>query len=251
MNHIQMPNLPQDKVRLAVIDGRAGVDIQHELERLGVQVLRTCRHTGLYDAVSYHPDMVMHHIGGSRIVFAPDTSREFLIGLKKYGFSLIEGRTSLSNIYPGDIAYNVARVGRFALHNLRYTDPVLLKELEAEGVELVDVKQGYSKCSICVVDNNSIITSDKGIAKIAERKGIEVLLAQQDENILLPGLDRGFIGGCTGLVDKKTMAVAGNIESLKSCSRVKEYLSKKGVAIVSLGNGRIVDVGSIIPLVAG
>ncbi len=248
MRHIQTPNLPQDKVRLAVIDWRADARIQYELEKLGIELIRTCRHTGLYDAVSYHPDMMIHHIGGSRIVFAPDTGRELLIALEKYGFELVEGRTSLLNTYPYDIAYNVARVGKFALHNLRYTDPVLLKELEDSGVELINVKQGYSKCSICVVDENSIITSDKGIAKSAEREGIEVLLIQQDENILLPGLDRGFIGGSTGLVDKKTLAVTGNAENLKSYRRVREYLSGKGMALVSLGSSLIVDMGSIIPL---
>ncbi len=244
-----MPNLPQSRVKLAVIDGRADAAIQYELEKLGIELIRTGRHTGIYDAISYHPDIVIHHIGGRKIVFAPGTSPEFLDALKKCKFDLLEGKAVLTAAYPGNVAYNVARVGNFAFHDFRYTDSVLLKGLEAEGVEFINVKQGYSKCSICIIDENSIITSDKGIAKSAERNGIEALLICQNEDILLPGLDKGFIGGSTGFIGKRILAVTGDIEKLKSCNIVKDYLFRKDIDIISLGSGPIVDMGSIIPLV--
>jgi dihydroorotate dehydrogenase len=113
----------------------------------------------------------MHHLGSEKIIYAPGTNTEFLDALKAYGFRLIEGKTVLSDSYPGNIAYNAARVGNYAIHNFRYTDPLLKDMLEKTGVEFINVKQGYSKCSICIVDQNRIITSDKGIEKAAEKKG--------------------------------------------------------------------------------
>jgi len=43
---------------------------------------------------------------------------------------------------------------------------------------------------------------DRGIAKVAEKKGIDVLVIEEDA-ILLPGFKNGFIGGSTGLIDKE------------------------------------------------
>ena len=171
-----------------------------------------------------------------------------LKALEFYGFKLIEGSTMLRPRYPYDIAYNVARVGKFAFHNLKYTDFVLKKELEKAGVELVHVNQGYTKCSVSVIDANSIITSDKGIAKAASKKGLDVLLIKPEENILLPGLGHGFIGGSSGMINRDKWMVAGDFETLESCGNIKKFLEKKGISCVFVRNQPVIDIGSIIPL---
>ena len=51
------------------------------------------------------------------------------------------------------------------------------------GYEIINVKQGYAKCSICVVSDNAIITADKGIAKAAIQNRIDVLeITRLDNN---------------------------------------------------------------------
>lgn len=248
MEFIQVPNLPDAPAAAVLMDGRIGEKIEKSLTEAGILVLKTAAHTGIYEAVCFHPDMLLHHLGCNDMVYAPGTDGVLLDALAKLGFRLIPGLSRLSSKYPFNIAYNVARVGNLAFHNEKFTDPVLKMELDKRGVEFVDVKQGYSKCSISVVSQNAIITSDCGIERAAVKKGLDVLLLPPEEGIRLPGLDYGFIGGSTGMLDKRLWAITGDAQNLKSFYKIHDFLTAKEVKIISLSDEYIVDVGSIIPL---
>ena len=248
MDYIALPNLPEGSVNLAVIDGRISSAAEGQLLLNKIKLIKTSRHTGVYEAVSYHPDIMFHHIGLNRIVYAPGTDDTLLNVLSGFGFNLIKGDSELSSKYPCDIAYNVARVGMFFFHNMKYTDAVLKSELEKCGIEPVHVEQGYAKCSISIANGSSIITSDTGIARVAEKKGIDVLLIDFKQNILLPGLSYGFIGGCSGLVGKSMWAVNGDEKKLTSFKEIHDFLSRKNIQLLSLSDDQVVDIGSIIPL---
>lgn len=248
MNHIKLPNLPEGKVKGILIDGRVSKKIADSLMKMKITPFKTERLAHMYESVSYHTDIMLHHIGGNKIVYAPGISSKLLESLTRIGFHMVEGETVLSSQYPGNIAYNAARVGNYVIHNLKYTDKVLKRELENEGVEFIDVNQGYSKCSVCVVDKTAIITSDKGIEQAALRKGIDVLLIEPDENIVLPGLNMGFIGGCTGKIAKDKLVVSGDLTKLKSFVDIVRFANSHGVKVVSLSDEKPLDVGSIIPV---
>ncbi len=245
---IEMPNVPGGAVCLAIADGRISFEIEKALAHFGVGLIKTSRHHGLYEAVAFHPDMMLHHAGGKTVVYAPGTGEEMIAALCNAGFRLILGESELSPGYPADIAYNVARVGGYYFHNLKYTDPVLKKELERHGAEPVHVSQGYSKCSVSIVDEKSMITADAGIAAAAEKKGLEVLKIDSTQGIILPGLNYGFIGGCSCLLDEKTWAVCGDAQSLLGFEVICGFLEKRNMRIVSLSDGHVVDFGSLIPL---
>jgi hypothetical protein len=122
---VERPNLPDGPVCLAAADGRIPDKIAAHLNALGVELVGTHRHEALYEAVAYHPDMQLHHLGGGNLVYAPGTDEKFLNYLIDAGYTLIRGETVLRPEYPYDIAYNAARVGGIYFHNTRYTDPVL------------------------------------------------------------------------------------------------------------------------------
>ena len=248
MSFIEVPNLPEKPVSLAAVDERISPESCAVLEGLGVSLIKIQRHPCLYGAVSSHPDMLLHPVGGDLIVHAPGISDELGVLLARAGFRLIKGAAELSPEYPRDIAYNAARIGRFYFHNLKYTDSVLRKELEKAGVEPVHVEQGYTKCSVALVDENTMITSDKGIARTAEGKGIDALLIDPGQGILLPGLDYGFIGGATGLLGKHRLAVNGAADGLKSFEAIRSLLFSKNGALHSLSGLPVTDIGSILPL---
>ncbi|NLD46776.1 MAG: hypothetical protein GX660_06195 [Clostridiaceae bacterium] len=248
MSFVNVPNIPQNRVKSVLVDGRIDKNIEAGFEKNGISVIKTELYPALYAAVSYHPDIVFHHLGGNRIIHAPDTSINVIKRLSGLGFELVAGNSELCRNYPGNIRYNAARVGNIAFHNTKYTDAVLRENLENMGVELVHVNQGYAKCSVSIVDENSIITMDKGIARTAEAKGLEVLVIEE-ENIRLPGLDKGFIGGSTGLLDRNKWAITGNIEKLASFYKVYDFLHKKGIEIVCLSKEDVIDIGSIIPII--
>lgn len=248
MQFLQNPNIPAKQLSVALVDGRIGKALEDKFFELKIRIIKTEKYEGLYEAISFHPDILFHHIGGNRIVYAPGGSEKVIKELEVLGFDVIPGGTRLSNLYPFNIAYNVARVGKLAFHNFKYTDPVVVKELMLSGVELVHVNQGYAKCSISVIDDNSIITSDAGIAKTAVKKGLDVLLIEPEEDILLPGLKYGFIGGSSGLVDRKKWMISGDIQNLKSAENIIKFLCKRHIYIDYLPSEPIIDIGSIIPL---
>lgn len=248
MKFVDNPNIPVKPLSIALVDGRIEKILENKLVHMGIKVVKTEKYEGLYEAISFHPDILYHHLGGNKIVYAPGVNQRVNTALENLGFRLISGSIRLGDKYPLNIAYNVARVGRLAFHNLKYTDPVLANELISEGVELVHVNQGYAKCSISVVDDSSIITSDPGIAKVAVKKGLDVLLIEPEEGIKLPGVSYGFIGGSSGLIDEKKWLITGDILSLKSSEKIFQFLQKRCIDIVHLPGQPVVDIGSIIPL---
>ncbi|MGB9780983.1 DUF6873 family GME fold protein [Caldanaerobacter sp.] len=240
------PFIPERDVKCVLIDGRE-LDIGKALERLGIKVLYTERCTDLYEAISYHPDIHVHPLDEGEVVVAPNVSQAFLHKLVELDIKVIKGKTFLKRNYPYDIAYNVARLGNVAFHNLKYTDPVLREELEKRGVKFLHVNQGYTKCNIAIVDDRSFITSDTGILDVAVKNGFDVLLISPG-GIVLKGFDYGFIGGATGLIGKRKLAFTGDFSYLKDYEKIMDFLNKKGIEIVQLTSAQIKDIGSIIPL---
>jgi len=111
----------------------------------------------------------------------------------------------------------------------------------------INVNQGYSKCSVCVINENAIITSDLGIAKKCDLFGIDVLVID-DSCISLNGVSHGFIGGSSGLISPELLAVNGNIKLHKNYDNISNFCNKYNVNIISLHCGEIEDIGSIICL---
>ena len=112
---------------------------------------------------------------------------------------------------------------------------------------MIPCKQGYTKCSICVVDENAIITDDSKITQIAAANGIEALLV--DKGLAtLDGFKYGFIGGSSFKIDKNKVAFTGMIRNTYERNKIESFLSKRGIEAVYLTEDELFDIGSAIPL---
>lgn len=246
--HIEIPNLPQNSVKLLLIDNRVSIGISNKLIDRGIDLIRTVGCNELYEAIRWHPDMVIQHLGGKNIVIAPNVIEYYRPSFEKYGFCVIEGKTYLKGNYPENIAYNICRVGDFVIHNFKYTDEALLEFLNKEKIIKIQVSQGYTKCSIAVVNDKAIITSDIGIHREVLKFGIDSLLIST-EGILLPGLSCGFIGGTCGYLNKKDLAFFGNPQHHKDYEKIRFFLKKYDKNIVALSNNQLQDYGTLVPLI--
>ena len=137
---------------------------------------------------------------------------------------------------------NSLSIGNLFVHSINFTDPNLLSLTKDK--KLINVKQGYTKCSTCIVNNHAIITSDVSIAKALSPEGMDVLLIPPGD-ILLPGLNYGFIGGATGLIEDNVLAFYGHLDHYLYGKEVLEFLKKHRVEPVFLRNGKLIDRGSI------
>lgn len=245
MNFLKTPNLPQ-RGAVALVDNRCGSTYCEALEKLGINLVLVPPSGNLYDAVSAHPDMAFHDLGEGNMIYEPAADTKVLKRLKDLGVNLIEGSSGLLPQYPKSVSYNAARVGDFVFHNFKYTDSILLQEIEKRALKKIHVNQGYSKCSICIVDENSIITADTGIHRAATDNGIDSLLIPPQEKILLKGLDYGFIGGSTGKISEDMLCIFGNIEKLTEWEKIISFVEERDVKVVSLGHGAVEDFGSLI-----
>lgn len=247
MGFLSTPLIPEGKVKLAVVDYRIGIDTEKSLKDSGIELIKTVRCKELYEAIDGHPDILLHHLGGSRIVAAPNIYDEIVSVLSKKGFAVTKGSTLLVRNYPGNIAYNVLRIGNIAFHNTKYTDKTIIREYEKLGIPVIHVNQGYTKCSVCVLSEKAAITSDLKISKTLEKYGIECLLIKPG-GIFLRNMSYGFIGGASGLLSPKCIAFSGSIEDLEDRHRISEFLHDRGFSITFLSKRKIDDIGSIIPL---
>lgn len=244
---VETPNLPVNKISLAIVDGRIPLDIEKKLDSMGIRLIKTTKNKNLYEAISYHPDIVMHHLGGKDILVAPNIDERVVYSLEDEGFRIIKGKSIIMGKYPYDIPFNAARIGKYAVCYKEYTDEVLIEELTRRNIKLINTRQGYSKCSLCVVSENSAITSDEGLYKMLNKNNIEGLLIAPG-NIELFGMNYGFIGGTSGCISKKDIAFYGDMTLHPSYNEIKIFLSKYNKNIKNLSKNPPIDLGTLIPL---
>lgn len=246
--NIKIPNLPKRKVKCVIVDCNAPKSLFDFFDINRIKYIKSQYIRNTLNAVSTHPDMQICHLGGNNFVCGYPVYEYYLDKLNVYGVNVTKGENVISSTYPNDISYNVVITENFLIHNLKYTEKMILKSAECTGISIYNVKQGYTKCATCVIDNNALITSDKGIYKVCTSNNIDCLLIDKD-CIKLGDRYDGFLGGCCGMIDYKTLLFCGDISAHKSYNEIVNFASKYGVEIVSSSKEILTDVGSIIPVV--
>ncbi|HPS58072.1 MAG TPA: hypothetical protein PK514_08190 [Spirochaetota bacterium] len=226
----------------AIIDIRTPDEICINLEKAGLHILRIPPTDRLQGPLSAHPDMQLF-IHDNNAFVQPHIDKSFLHQLEKFCNTTL-CKTELHPEYPGDIAYNVACTGRFAIHSLERTDPAILHYLRDIGTCLIDTRQGYSKCSTLIVDETSIITADRSIDKSAREAGMSSLLIGAG-HVDLPGYKYGFIGGATGRFMDMVL-FTGSIEGHPDRDRIHAFIESRGLKVKILSQQKVLDIGSII-----
>lgn len=247
MKFIKSSFIPNKKISLALIDNRACEDIIKNLNKLNINIIKSIKCNETYNAISCHPDICVVKLNDNNILVAPNVYDYYYENLTLLGFNVIKGNLPIGSKYPNNIQYNLVILGNKVIHNFKYTDRVLLDYIEKNNMEKINVKQGYCKCSTCIVDENSIITSDEGIYKEVIKHNIDCLLIDKG-HIDLFELNYGFIGGCSGLISDDTLVFFGNIENHPNFQEIKSFVSSRNKKILSLKEKKLTDLGSLIPL---
>ena len=113
---------------------------------------------------------------------------------------------------------------------------------------MISCKQGYARCCTCVVDEGAIITSDRGIAAAARKKGIEVLEISAG-HIALEGFPYGFIGGASFKLEKNILAFTGTLDRHPDREAIGQFLFLRKVHPVYITQEPVFDIGSAIPII--
>lgn len=230
----------------AVIAGGLSEKSVSSLASRGITVFEPEASEFLPSATTHHADMLFHILPDGSILAAKGQNRLASL-LKGNGFDILGVRADISPVYPKDCALNAARVGNNIICSRDALSPVLLKYYCEHEYNIIDVKQGYSKCACAVVSDCAIITEDSPIAAKAEKSGIDVLLLKPGF-VSLPGYEHGFIGGAAGLIDSSTLAFNGDITAHPQFSDIKAFLEKHGVNYLCITDEVLTDCGGILLL---
>ena len=239
------PNLPEKRVTDVIISGEYTYIIK-ELENLGINAVKVfpCRYLPYYER--YHADMQCSYYERGRVFVSTDSSVELgKLSLKiKTEFS----EDKIGTEYPYNTLFNHVVMGSFLICREKYTCTEVKSYCISKKIRFIDVKQGYTKCSAAVVNENAVITADSGIYSACIKNGIDVLMVEQGD-VRLYGYGYGFIGGCCGKISKDILAFTGKLSLHRDFDRIKSFLRNYNIYSLELSNKPLADVGSILPVI--
>lgn len=239
MNFVTNPNLPDKKVTTVIV-GEIYKNTVNALSKLGIKCITLPFNKSLPNQLAYHADMNILHLGENKFAVSSENKNLSIGGIK------IISSCNLGNVYPYDISLNIALIGNIALVGKKNINDNHLNDISSHNYNIIKVKQGYCKCSVCVVNENAIITDDENIAT-ALHNFLDVLLITKG-SIELKGYNYGFIGGCCGLIDRNLLAFTGDIKKHSDYENIKSFLTNHSCDYICLENKNLIDIGGILPI---
>jgi hypothetical protein len=241
---VKLSNLPDDASAI-IIGQKYSQILENPLKLLNISLILVPNNSNVDSRLSGHADLSVLHVGENKLFLAPHLKdSEFSNQLKSLCFNLHYPDIEQTSDYPNDAQLNVCLVGNTAIYNPDIC-PHAIANLFTNKIL---VNQGYAKCSVCVVDEQSIITSDRGIYRSATAAGLDVLLINPGY-IELEGFNYGFIGGATFKISKHRLAFTGVLDSHPDKDKILGFLNDREIEPVYLTNQPIFDIGSAIPIV--
>jgi hypothetical protein len=224
---------------LIIIDARLPENAITKLKKLG-EVFLLKSDNIVYESISGHPDIFITQID-ELVVMAPNAPIALKEALKKNRIPFLKGKAKLSKRFPDTVYYNAVCTADFLIHKEGHTDACILHETTKK--KYINVSQAYTRCNLMKLPDDSFITSDKGIEKSLKAQGIEVYYLYSDD-VELSGQDHGFIGGTMGVLENK-LYIIGSLSYYQQATALKDICSSKGLEIVELYDGPLIDGGGI------
>lgn len=244
---VRVPNLPN--TCSTVVYGEKYAEIlEKSLESLHIKNILLPDNPDIDPRLSGHADLSMLHAGGDKLFLAPYLEGStFAEGLKARGAMIRFPELQQGRDYPTDAQLNLCVLGEYVICNPKTADASIVECLTNYNAKAITVRQGYSRCAVCTVDADSIITEDRGIAAAAEANGLHVLLIQPGY-IRLDGYPYGFIGGASCKLASDKLAFTGNLNAHPDREAILGFLSERGISPVYLSPEPAFDIGSMIPI---
>lgn len=223
--------------KIILISRDVPLSVEKILSKYG-QIRKLAPHKDLQWQVASHGDMLCFLDKSRSMLF---TDGEYLKKnydtFKDIRVSVIDEK--LGSRYPEDICLDALAIG----------DVIVCREANTaqkikDGKRVINVKQGYAKCSVCLLDEESAITADKGIAQALSKLGVDVCLIREGA-IVLEGYSYGFIGGASAVIDKRVIFF-GDIKKHPDSDRILDFINNKGFDVEYPEDVDLTDLGSAI-----
>ena len=229
----------------AVIASGLSSDVQEYLKNRGIEVLIFPDNHGVDPRVAHHADLSFFFDGNDTLFVASEFA-EYGEILSRYCKNSVFINKKLGYKYPDDVLLNCVCVGNHFICNKNTVASEVFDKMKNSGYNIINVKQGYTKCSVVPVSENALITDDESIVNACSDAGIDVLKVSKG-SVVLDGFDYGFIGGTAGKISVNEILFSGDITTHSDFDKIDLFLKKYNVKAVCFG-GQLKDIGSIIPI---
>lgn len=237
---------------MIIVDNRIRKIEMEFLNKLDRNILALPSINNVYEEISSHVDIYISKIKDTLIIEKAmyDNIKEKVLD---NDICIVRGNETVKNPYPNDILYNVCVIGNNAIHNFKYTDKKLLEIIDKKGLNKININQGYSNCSIAVIDDNSAIVSDKKIANMLQEYGIDTLYI--DEKLDIKLLDKkgnyskmsGFIGGAIERMENNVI-VFGDLNKIDKENKIRSFITSRNLNVIDFKGFDVIDYGGIIKI---
>lgn len=241
---IKTPCLPENQVEYCLI-GESYIDEINELTELGIECLTLNKNYLLDDEVSCHADMLSFNFGNGQVLINMDSIGEG--ELKNIGIEPVFYKNKIRSPYPEDIPLNVSFTGKHIICNSAYTAKEIIDFSNKNNIEIITTKQGYSKCNLCIVSDNAVITEDRGLACLLKNYQYHVLLISSGD-IYLSDTHYGFLGGASCKIAPDKMYFSGDLNKHRDYESIVNFLNLYNVKPIYSKSRKLTDFGSIIQL---
>lgn len=237
---LNFPNLPQNNVTAVI--AAPDDSLKDILSSRQINVIETAQNCFLESPVAFHADLLVHHLCDKN--FIVDIEQKDIISYLRNNGANVLLTENVKSPYPYDCSLNCADIGDYLICNSKVTDPDIL----AKNKHLINVKQGYAKCSICVVGKNKFITDDISVFNaVSEYDDITSLLVEKG-SVAIEKFDYGFIGGCSGLIGKNLLLFNGDLSLHSDYNNIRSFLYDNGISYLDIKGKTLTDIGGIIPI---
>ena len=232
-----------DRIKKCLIGARYIEEI-NELNNLGIEAVLLPFNHQLDDEICNHADILAFNFYDEKL-FA-DTC---VAGEIQHLSSVIPifYCDNIRSPYPYDSRLNVVLLGNKLICNTKTASEDILALAKKQSIQIIDTKQGYTKCNLCVLNDNAIITEDKGIASLLKKCQIDVLEIESGY-VALSHKHYGFIGGAGVRISDNEIYFSGDISAHPEFNKINEFLCKHGFNAVYNKNRPLRDFGGFVAI---
>ena len=166
------PNLP-DNTETVLIGEKYVPALKGPLELLDVELIGVPANCRVDPRLSSHADLSVLHAGGENFFLAQRLNNtEFADKLIKKGCKICFCAENQAEKYPFDAMLNICSIGNAFIYCPKVSDETVVSYQTGQGRTGISSRQGYCKCSVCVLDQKAIISADKGISRACKSAGL-------------------------------------------------------------------------------
>ncbi len=240
---IHHPNLPEKRITHCLI-GEKYLEEIAELKALGITPIPLKGNPFLQDEIRCHADILAFNPGNGTILINKGSKGES--ELQKLGYEVIE-IPDIRSPYPYEVALNAALIKDKLICKKIAVNPLITEHCYKENIKVINTNQGYSKCNLCIVSENAIITEDAALAYLLNNYQFNVLKLEPGF-VGLSYEHYGFIGGASAKLSEYEIYFSGDLSSHPQYDLIIRFLNKCNVMPVFNKNRPLRDFGGIIQL---